>query len=271
MLKYIKLNGVNFENSQLEKVTITPEGSALGSIPNWQILSDIERTQIPLSSNVDQKVSLNRVTGKMMLGQRNGGTPPELITVSGNDYIDVAGKFLYFEPDVNINPDDWTVYSVIVPTSAGSAPYNFMWAGEGSDFNEGELSLALGYSQTSGSVFLREYGGLSQFNNAGASRLTATAELVRDGNTPALVIASFSIERGVTLRVNGVEYRNAADKRPLNAKLNSGEYRCYRNFSGLQGPCGMLSVDLAKTENTQYLKSLEGFMGSKYSVPIQSN
>lgn len=266
MLKYIKLNGVNFENSQLEKVTITPEGSALGSIPNWQILSDIERTQIPLTSNVDQKVSLNRVTGKMMLGQRNGGTPPELVSVAGNDYIDVTGKFLYFEPDVNINPDEWTVYSVIVPKSAGSAPYNFMWAGEGSDFNEGELSLALGYSQTSGSVFLREYGGLSQFNNVGDLRLTATAGLVRDGNTPALVIASFSIERGVTLRVNGIEYRNATDKRPLNAKVNSGEYRCYRSFSGLQGPCGMLGTDLTKPENTAYLLMLEKFMFEKYQI-----
>lgn len=267
MLKYIKLNGVNFENSQLEKVTITPEGNALGSIPNWQMLSDIERTQIPATSLVGQKISLNRVTGKMMLGQRSGALP-ELVTVAGNDYYDTTGKFLTFDPDIDINPTAWTIYSVFVPTTTGASGNSFLWAGAGSSFDTEELSLAISYSQVSGTVFLRSYGYGS---NVGPSRLTASDVLSLDGNTPALVIASFSIERGLTLRVNGAEYRNIADKRPLNAKLNSGEYRCYRNFNGLQGPCGMLRIDLTKTENAQHLKSLEGFMESKYSVPIQSN
>lgn len=265
MLKYIKLNGVSFEDSQLEKVTLTEEGKKLGSIPNWQMLSDIERTQIPATSLVGQKISLNRVTGKMMLGQRSGGELPELVTVAGNDYYNTTGKFLTFDPDTNINPNEWTVYSVFVPTTVGASGNSFLWTGAGTSFDTEELSLAISYSQVSGTLFLRSYGYES---NAGPSRLTASNVLSLDGNTPTLVIASFSIERGVTLRVNGVEYRNTTDKRPLNAKLNSGEYRCYRNFNGLQGPCGMLSIDLTKTENTQHLKSLEDFMKNKYSIPV---
>lgn len=265
MLKYIKLNGVSFENSALEQVAITPEGQALGGIPGWQMLTDIERTQVPETSNTGEKVSLNRVTGKMMLGQRNGGAEPPLISVSGNDYADVTSGFLYFDPEVKISPAEWTLYSVFVPT-AGSVPYNFMWSGVGSSFDPNELSPCVAYSQASGSVFIREWGGDDSFSDVGDSRLTASNALTVDGNTPALVIASFSVERGLTLRVNGVEYRNESDKRPLTAKTDSGDYRCYRNFIGYQGASGMLGTDISKPQNAQRLESLENFLKVKYSI-----
>lgn len=79
---------------------------------------------------------------------------------------------------------------------------------------------------------------------------------------------SFSIERGLTIRRNGLEVgRNDTDRRRLTAGYAANQWRMFSFMRGLFGMSGLINRDLAALENWSHLTSLETFLMQKYAVP----
>lgn len=272
MKKFIKIDGVDFSDTPLPSVGITPEGEAMGYIPGWSFMADPDFLTIPGSSSPGELTTLDRVNGVMVPSQRSSPPIPEKTTINGQTFIDLVGgqAVLVYDPQVDINQDEWTIWAVLAPTDESNAAANFIVGGKGEsgDFESGEISPALAYSQVTGNVVLYEWGGFSSSSgNVGPTRILAEVGLDRDGETPALVVATFSTALGLRIRVNGsLAASEPGDTRPFDAKFEADEYRCWRSFRGKQGMVGIIGNDLSKPENSGYRRAIEEFLMNKYGI-----
>lgn len=256
MIKYMKVSGVTLKDSELPQVTLTPEGRAMGAVPGWAFMIDPAYIPLPVGGSGD--TAFNRVSGRMIFVDT--GNSPEIVQENGNPMILAEGdNFLQTLGDVDINPEEWTVFSVI--RGVDGRARNFIVLSEPGDSDSG-VSLSISYSANSGDLIVYEYA-----NDAGGipQRLSAPAGL-NDGSIK-LVMVTFSVRDGLRAYVNGelVAYE-PDDKRPLTHGYQAGEYRMHRRFRGYYGMSGILNADLGKDENTGHRRAIEKFLMSKYGI-----
>lgn len=258
MINYMKVNGVTLKDSALPQVTITPEGRAMGAAPGWAVMIDPAYITLPVGYSGD--TALNRVSGRMISATQDG-TFPEIVQENGNPMILAEGSnYLQTLGDADIDPEEWTVFSVIRGLEVARAR-NFIVLSEPGDSGSG-ISLSISYSANSGELIVYEYddnvSGMPQ-------RLSVDAGFL-DGSIK-LVMVTFSVRDGLRAYINGelVGYE-PNDRRPLTHGYQAGEYRMHRHFRGYYGMTGILNADLGKAENTGHRRAIEKFLMAKYGI-----
>lgn len=259
MIKYMKINGVTLKDSALPQVTLTPEGRAMGAAPGWAVMLDPTYISIPVGFSGD--TALNRASGRMISATKDS-TSPEIVQENGNPMILAEGNnYLQTLGDVDINPEEWTVFSVIKGIEISGRPRNFIVISEPGNSDSG-ISLSISYSSQTGQLIVYEYdddvSGMPQ-------RLPVDAGLI-DGSIK-LVMVTFSVRDGLRAYVNGeLMGHEPNDRRPLTHGYQAGEYRMHRKFRGYYGITGILNADLGKAENTGHRRDIEKFLMAKYGI-----
>lgn len=264
MLNYQVIHGVNIPNATgLKAIKRTPEGAAMGGIPGWQVMID------PAYSKPSELAALNRASGdqcpvtaisSMTIGQMAGNPSFDLRS------SDTSKRFFINPIGANVDPDRWTVFSVInyADKAAGGASGG-QWIARAAESNviDGELILSVAVPRSGGSTFyVQEAGGGSAERVVG----NMTPALI-DRSTPTLLMATFSVERGLTLYDNGRQIeRNESDKRPLTHALEGSELRFFQEGYSEYGLSGVINNDLSAPENEGFRRAMERFLMQKYGI-----
>lgn len=264
MIKFQKITGVSLQDSSLPKITISPEGQAMGAVPGWACMFDPEYITIP--SSPEENSALNRSSGRFVLTGRGSSSSPEKVEEDGLPFIRAYGQdFLNMLGDRDVDPERWTVFAVIKNdpedvTGSGRAR-NFIVLSEPGDTADG-ISLSVSYSNQTGNFIVYEYD--DDVPNM-PQRISVEAGLL--DNELALVMATFSVENGIKAYVNGqLAGEEPDDKRPLTHGYNADQYRFFRLFRGQYGMAGILSADLGSPENEGHRRAIEKFLMNKYSI-----
>lgn len=258
MIKYMKVNGVTLKGSELPQVVLTPEGRAMGAAPGWAVMVDPAYISLPVGFSGD--TALNRSSGRMVTATKDA-TSPEIVQENGNPMI-LADKdnYLQIQGDVDINPEEWTVFSVLKIASV-SRPRNFIVISDPGNSDSG-ISLSISYSSQIGDLIVYEF---DHNTTSQPRRLSVEAGLL-DGSIK-LVMVTFSVRDGLRAYVNGeLMGYEPDDKRPLTHGYQAGEYRMFRFFRGYYGMTGILNADLGKAENTGHRRAIEKFLMAKYGI-----
>lgn len=263
-MKFLEVDGLNIENSALPVVQRTPEGRAMGFIPGWK--SMIDANYMPEIIPTEGMSVLDRVQFKniyALVGQ-NADIKPILIDgPNGNKLLDcVNPRLAQFDPGIDIPADEWSIFSVFVPSSLVTGDYrtrNYIkQVPEGSG-----LCTQISFSIISGAINVYGQSG----NGAGiTARLSSrTGVLVVDQLN--LLVVTFSTKLGFKIFVNGkLVGESLTDTTPDSIGRLAGSYRMHRFFRGHLGMTGMLGIDLGSTKNQDFRKAIEGFLMSKYRI-----
>lgn len=257
MINYMKVSGVTLKDSALPQVALTPEGQAMGAAPGWAVMIDPAYISLPVGNSGD--TALNRASGRMISAIQDS-TSPEIVQENGNPML-FTGEDNYLQTlgDVDINPEEWTVFSVI--RGLGTRPRNFIVISDPGDSDSG-ISLSISYSSNSGDLIVYEYDAHTR---GMPHRLSFDAGLI-DGSIK-LVMVTFSVRDGLRAYVNGeLMGHEPNDRRPLTHGYQAGEYRMHRLFRGYYGMTGILNADLGKAENTGHRRAIEKFLMAKYGI-----
>lgn len=259
MQRFIALNGVRLENANgLPAIQRTPEGVAMGNIPGWAMLADPDYVSdaeqwVRNRARPNSKGPVN--AGTLRLGEFDNGATA-LNPIIGDNFT--------YQSTVEINPNEWSAFVVVQPTASSGAPMAPMRATQTTD----ELCLRLGIPASNLDEFIVYESTDPDLSNPRRASYTANFS---DRTTPALMMACFSVGRGITLYDNGLQVvRVEDDKRPLQAGL-SGENNitCLDYYRGKMGLSGMLNIDLSKADNYGYRRSIERFVMNKYGIQPQ--
>lgn len=270
MIKYMRVSGVTVDNATgLSTVTRTPEGIAMGAIPEWDMLIDpafVDGSQSsvrdrakPNSFGVSFGTSINPA---IQTGQFENGEPA-IQRANGNQ--DGTGFIL----PATVNPDAWTLFFVVRVTSDNTSAAMRIFANASSLSGDGKIGLYVAIS--GGSSLGNNLTLFEQFNGIGGplsvTRLQASVNLT-DDVAPSLLMVTFSTKLGTSIYKNGTRLAaNANDKRPLTIGLNSGENNALINSTGRYGYMGLINSDLNATENTGHRRAIEKFLMAKYDIP----
>lgn len=265
MIKYQRISGVSIsEGAELPSITSTPEGRAMGAVPGWQAMID------PAYSNPLELSALNRATGdqcpvtvisSMTIGQMSGN--PSFDLRSSDD-----SKRAFINPNgVNLDPNRWTVFSVV---NYGAKPPEAVSGGQwiiraaNTDVPPDSLYLSVAVPNGTGNAFYVQEG-----STGSPERIVGNlSPSLLERNTPTLLMATFSVERGLTIYDNGKQIaRNESDTRPLTYALEGSELRFFQEGYSEYGMSGVINQDLSAPENTGHRRAIEKFLMTKYDIP----
>ncbi|MBS7536727.1 hypothetical protein KHC28_24035 [Ancylobacter sonchi] len=240
------------------RVSQSPEGLALASIPDWLVMVQPEyatsdgllnraamHKRAPLRNPVSALPSpgLTFPNGQPAFAPgANGG-----LWINSEDYV-----------DANVNVGDFTVFATLLRTAA-TAPY--IWDPLTSA-TVGQRSFSLAIQSTTHLLVVRQFSG--------GSTTTAMTGVEVTIDTPHLVLMSYSAERGLTLRQDGVQRGNSAAGGAINRPGAIDQMGSLLNgsstFAVRYGLSGIINRDLTKTANAAYLAQLEGYLMDRYDV-----
>lgn len=259
MKKIITLTGVTVDNDALPRVAATASEQALASIPGlflWlQAGGKYQAGSSAFRDRAGGGLFTTAAEAHQLWGQvaMTGGRP----AIQGPD----ANAANYLLPEnAAIRPDQWAMATVLeMPSSLAGANNSLL--GLVRDSEPGVIAPRIAFNPKN---TLLVYGP-----ETGVRRLEYTGE--QWSNKPALIVLTFSTERGFALRVNGhLVAENAADRRPLNeTEFQIGQSTALpahpNTFGGRLGHLLMFNADLTAVENAGYLRVLErelmGFYG----------
>ncbi|MGO3056994.1 MAG: hypothetical protein ACTID3_08690 [Halomonas sp.] len=258
MIKLIEVDGVSANSAALPVIQRTPEGEAMGAIPQWNTLIDPLYIGIP-SDITPERTALDRAAGVMMEATRSQS--PHIPYVSDMLMQCIDGTYLQMRGEVDINPNEWTVFATIRPV-VENRPRNFIVLSDPANSTDG-ISLSISYSAQTGDIVVYEY----DTNESGQpQRLLVNAGLT-DTQKTSLVMVTFSTTHGLKVFVDGVLLGAAPDdKRPLTRGYSAGQYNYFRLFRGAFGMSGSLNLDLGAPVNTSYRRAIERFLMTKYGI-----
>lgn len=261
MIKYEKLSGVDIPVSTIGKLSVTPEGVAIGGIPGWKMLVDPK-----------YKVSQNS-------GLRNRALPSNYVS-SASALIseEFQNLELAFRSDAatmaaaprggfDINPSEWSIAGVV---QAGAGARTASTSVVRSLINSADPDVGINLLiSASGNIALDSKTPVSPF----IYRITTENAPVTSGKGAAFYLLTFSTDLGLNLFVNGAPVAsNSGDKRPLTPAFASSNNFCM--FSDSVNNVGKIKfgmhcifdVDLSKPENAGHRVLLTKFMMNKYSL-----
>lgn len=257
MKKIIKLEGVRVDNDALPFVAATEEDRTLAAIPGLFFWLQGGPQFAASATDLTDRAQGRRVVAKRPAtawtqGNFSNGAPA-LIGPSGtSSSYDVAGAEFAL--------DRWSVAMVVNIPSSGSG-------------NDEVTSYTDGLDGQSDPPLVPRIGFNSSKNFT--IREGMPAERLRESGTAwvdndALLLATFSVQRGISFFVNGDLARHVADYRPLDdGKFHLGAQALPQSSGGFGGRLGHLMLfneDLSSVENTGYRRVLERILMAKYGI-----
>ena len=251
---------VNFSGAGNGKITRTPEGVAIGGIPDWECL--IDPAYMISEMNARQRAkpqSGATILAPTTLSQFSAGQPAfSHAWVSG-----AAASGATTPQNAEINPEAFTFFGVFQNAQLGksSNPRALFFPTVAAD-DTAKRQVRVMLTRDTG-TFAVYSGEVSSANRiAGYTSM----DLV-NMQAPKLFAATFSTTNGWGLHINGVEVaRNAQSVTPVDSAYKAGEWCFYRENYGLAGMSGLINRDLSLPENTGFMKELSKFLMDKYGI-----
>ncbi|GAB4072815.1 hypothetical protein KHC28_00800 [Ancylobacter sonchi] len=240
------------------RVSRSPEGVALAGIPDWLVMVQPEYATSDGLLNraaVGKGAPLRNPTGAPPSpGQTFPNGQPAFapgssggVLINSEDYV-----------DANVNVGDFTVFATLLRTAA-TAPY--IWDPLTSA-TVGQRSFSLAIQSTTHLLVVRQFSG--GFTTTAMTGVEVTVDV------PHLVMMSYSAERGLTLRQDGVQRGNSAAGGAINRPAAISQMGSLLNgsstFAVRYGLSGIINRDLTKTANAAYLAQLEGYLKTRYGI-----
>jgi hypothetical protein len=248
MIRIQKLAGVQVNNADLPTITRTAEGIALGGIPSWKALLD---PAYPVGDGVRNRALPNNVF-YALAGAIPLGTFPN--TAPAFDMGTISTKPSSFA----FNPTEFTVCFVVKMTNISAIAGRYILVprtlvGDG-------LSPCIGIRTNDTICF---FG-----TNSSNIRLSGPA-LIDDEET--LIMFTFNTDSGLKCFKNGVLFSSApSETDPLDDQYSETEFSILPGNSGTGilkvGQLCVFDIDLGKTENAGYRRTVEDFMMTKYGI-----
>ena|SRR5690606_20825260 len=259
MKKIITLAGVSVANDALPRVSATEEERLLASLPGlffW--------LQAGAQFQVDDATLLERANGNQLTGL----TPfPQYLWTQGQ--FDNGAPALVTPPDypsnyavpsnVRFALDRWTVAMVIEAGPIGAVGHIMRWPEASEPPPQMRLRMGLDAS-----------GYFNVYRAIGESGYRIRATGNQWVEEPAIIVVGFSVERGLTIRVNGTEVSRAPDdKAPLDNgtfQLGSSGTHGATTFKGKMGHFMGFNEDLTSPGNRGYVAALESVLMDQYGI-----
>lgn len=259
MMRYQRVSGVQLKNSNgLPTITRTPEGEAMGGIPDWVALID------PAYVDQANKTVRNRVIARTNAPVTNlpmgsfPNTQPAFYPTEG------GANSLQVNPGGDINPNAYTVFAVLMPEPNETGSRQLISYSFGNGSTPQKIRLGASVSASGNILSFVDSFGVNGIRLA-TKDIGLTARVV-----PTLAMWTFSTEAGLAIFDNGKKVASApGDKRPLDEGYRSGEWRMFANGRGRFGMCGVLNIDLSLQENAGHRLAIERFMAKKYGIPME--
>lgn len=259
MIKYQRISGVKLgESTQSVKVITTPEGRAMGAIPGWSVFVDPAYASPDYARNRAVSSSTPYFSGAIAFSEIEGEPAFNFSNEQpGRLQAPIGGE---------INKDRWSVFFVTAGASgegSSSSPRQEIVSPSDSEVEGLCLRIVIA-SPPSWPVSIYEGAG----RDDGQPRRLDYLGTELGGETPALIICTFSIEHGLAIWRDGEKVaEDSSDRRPLTAATGPGDYEMFRYRRGKQGMAGILNIDLSAPENTGHRRAIEKFLMSKYDIP----
>ncbi|WP_206339945.1 hypothetical protein [Klebsiella quasipneumoniae] len=260
MIKLNIIENVDFSTAGNGQITRTPEGAAIGGIPDWECL--IDPAYMISEMNVRQRAkpqSGATLQAPTTLSQFSAGQP----AFSHAWVVGAETTGATMPQNASINPQAFTFFGVFQNAQLGksSSPRPLFYPTVAADdTTKRQVRVTLGRDDGTFGV----YSG----NPSPATRIAiyTSADLV-NMQAPKIFAATFSTTNGWGLHINGVEVaRNAQSVTPIDSAYNAGEWCFYRENYGLAGMSGLINRDLSLPENTGFMKELSKFLMDKYGI-----
>ncbi|AUC26145.1 hypothetical protein A9493_01195 [Klebsiella pneumoniae] len=251
---------VNFSGAGNGKITRTPEGVAIGGIPDWECL-------------IDPAYMISGMTARQRAKPQSGATlltPTTLSQFSAGQpafshaWVSGAATSGATTPqNASINPEAFTFFGVFQNAQLGksSAPRPLFYPTVAAD-DTTKRQVRVMLTRDTGTFAV--YSG----EPSAATRIAGYTSLdLVNMQAPKIFAATFSTTSGWGLHINGVEVaRNAQSMTPVNSAYNAGEWCFYRENYGLAGMSGLINRDLSLPENAGFMNALHKFLLNKYSI-----
>lgn len=255
MKKIIKLEGVHVDNDALPFVAATEEDRTLAAIPGLFFWLQGGPQFATSATDLVDRAQGRRVVAKSPAtawtqGNFSNGAPALIGPNGTSSSYDVAGAEFAL--------DRWSVAMVVNIPSAASG-------------NDEVTSYP--ESLSTGAPLVPRIG----FNSSKefTIREGLPTERLRESGTAwvdndALLLATFSVQRGISFFVNGALARHVEDYRPLgDGAFHLGAQGLPQSSGGFSGHLGHLMLfneDLSSVENTGYRRVLEQILMDKYGI-----
>src|SRR5690606_26870729 len=259
MKKIITLAGVSVANDALPRVSATSEERLLASMPGlffW--------LQAGPAFQVDEATFLERANGR----QLSGLTPySQFLWTQGQ--FDCGAPALVTPPDypsnyaiasnVHFALDRWSVAMALEAAPVGTVGHITHWPDASTP--TGEMRLRIGLDAS---------GYLNVYRATGTSGYRIRATGNQWVGSPAVIVVGFSVERGLTIRVDVKKVSRAPDdKGPLdNCTLQLGSLGTtdITTFKGKVGHFMGFNEDLTSPGNRGYMAALESILMDRYGI-----
>lgn len=259
---YQKITGL--ANVSGPSVGLLPEDEALGYIPDWALFLDPDYlVGTGAGGGLYNRVDNARLTNRASETGAAAAVPVGVLPGSGLPaFAPSSSAVMSITSPVPINRDRWTFFTVGQYETSGNSQHLAV-SMEANVAADPGINPRVGATPSANELVVWTYGAYgdqSERRRIGSGALLLTSRV-------SLLLWSFSIERGLTLRANGAEVKRAAnDRRPLTAGYLANQWRLFAFMRGKFGMTGLINRDLTSPENAAHLASLEGFMMQRYSL-----
>lgn len=253
MLNYLVLKNEKGDPSKGQYIR-SPEGELLGDLPGWSLMFDPKF--INEKGNIRNRVERNTfVSALSSYTVKQSGSAALLGATEVN-----KGKF---QPNLQINVQEWTAFFVCKPQVATGAIPLGVFRTIGRDV-ESTTQKGMNISFLTTTETLRIYRNGS--NNPGGSANAVLSAAVPPEKIEQLAgyMVTFSVTNGYKIYCDGVLIGSSTNVTPINFGFNSGEWELFPDFVGEMGLSGLLSVDLSKDEYAQYRTNLWQLINQRY-------
>lgn len=258
MRKFMKYHGMNIDNANgLPTFIISPEAK-MAAMPDgfWNSLVDPDEVVA-----TEPSAALNRVTGVLMDNIHENPINLDTFPNGESALLPGSGFSLGFESDVDIRPDEWTVFTVI--KSGGFSLVEDIVNNRSEDDTDPLVAMRISVTQSGNTIAVYSHGG----RTSGAPQRLNYNGGFSERSDPALVMITFSKERGLAIWDNGEQVaHDPDDTQELETDFGAGEWRTFRSVRSRYGLTGQVNADLGLKRNEIYRKMIERHCRDKYGI-----
>ncbi len=258
MIKLNIIEGADFSTAGNGSITRTPEGIAIGGIPDWECLFDPAYVEGGAARQRAKPATLS--PSIIPVASFSSGQPA--FAFNG---VELADSTPIAASNANINPTAFTLFAVFQNRASGLEFNRRLFSPLSASDNASEYQLHVQLTRNTGTI------GVYTSDVVGdATRVVSHTNALAYTNMtkPGVFAVTFSTENGMAIHFNGTEVaRNTAFKTPLTSSaFTAGKWGFMRRNNGLAGMMGLINRDLSTTGNSGHMKNLSAFLMKKYGI-----